>query len=85
MVLGGQVGVIDHLTIGAGAKVGATSSVLSDVPPGKTMYGMPAVESREFFRLHVLLRRLPEMQQQLRALLKRMEQLESAADDRKGS
>jgi UDP-3-O-[3-hydroxymyristoyl] glucosamine N-acyltransferase len=84
-VLGGQVGVVDHLRIGAGAQIAARTLVMRDVDSGQSVMGYPALPSREFFRQQVLLRRLPELAEQVRALARRLEQLESAADDRAGS
>jgi UDP-3-O-[3-hydroxymyristoyl] glucosamine N-acyltransferase len=37
-----QVGVADNLTIGEGARVGAQSEVMSDIPAGQTWLGSPA-------------------------------------------
>jgi UDP-3-O-[3-hydroxymyristoyl] glucosamine N-acyltransferase len=82
VVLGGQAGVVDHLRIEAGAQAGARTLMLRDVPAGQTVMGYPAVASTEFFRQQVLLRRLPALQEQVRALLKRVELLESTADHR---
>ena len=42
VVLGGQVGIADHLTIGEGAMVGAKSGVASHVPAGENWLGSPA-------------------------------------------
>lgn len=49
-MLGGRVGVADHLQIGAGAQVAAGSAVLSDVPAGETWGGYPAKPLRRFLR-----------------------------------
>lgn len=49
-MLGGRVGVADHLHIGAGAQIAAGSAVLSDVPAGKTYGGYPARPLRRFLR-----------------------------------
>lgn len=50
VVLGGQVGVIGHVRIGAGAQIAATSNVATDVPPGVRWGGSPAKPMREWFR-----------------------------------
>jgi UDP-3-O-[3-hydroxymyristoyl] glucosamine N-acyltransferase len=42
VVLGGQVGVADHLTIGTGATVAAKSGVTRDLPGGQVYGGFPA-------------------------------------------
>jgi UDP-3-O-[3-hydroxymyristoyl] glucosamine N-acyltransferase len=49
-VLGGQVGIADHLTIGEGAQVGAKSGVMTDVPAGGRWLGSPAMPRKTFFR-----------------------------------
>jgi UDP-3-O-[3-hydroxymyristoyl] glucosamine N-acyltransferase len=50
VALGGQVGVIGHVTIGAGAQIAASSNVSTDVPPGARWGGTPAKPMREWFR-----------------------------------
>ena len=51
VVLGGQVGIAGNLKIGEQATVGAMSGVASDVPAGERRLGIPALPSREAFRL----------------------------------
>ncbi|MCK4342802.1 MAG: UDP-3-O-(3-hydroxymyristoyl)glucosamine N-acyltransferase [Phycisphaerae bacterium] len=81
VVLSGQVGVVDHLRIGNQVMVAAQSGVFGDIPDGKVYRGTPAVENNDYGRQAVAVRRLPKMIVQLRALTKRVEQLESAAND----
>ncbi|MCG3127919.1 MAG: UDP-3-O-acylglucosamine N-acyltransferase [Phycisphaerae bacterium] len=78
-ILAGQVGVADHVRIGAGAQLAAQAGVPSDVPAGARYGGSPAFEMRTFLRSMMALERLPELQQTVRDLKKRIEQLESAA------
>ena len=33
-MMGGQVGLADHVNVGSGAMLGAQSGYMSDVPPG---------------------------------------------------
>lgn len=80
VVLGGQVGIIDHLRIGAGAQVAAQSGIVRDLEAGRVYRGTPAVENGLYGRQQVGVRRLPKMIEQLRELGKRVEKLESAAD-----
>lgn len=49
-MFGGRAGIVDHLHIGAGAKIGAGSCVFKDVPDGQTVSGYPARPSRQFLR-----------------------------------
>ncbi len=81
VILAGQVGLIDHLRIGNGVVVAAKSGVSGDIPDGKVYRGIPAVDNGDYGRQAVGIRRLPKLMEQLRALAKRVEQLESTADD----
>ncbi|WP_299433377.1 UDP-3-O-(3-hydroxymyristoyl)glucosamine N-acyltransferase [uncultured Maribacter sp.] len=58
VIIGGSASINDHTTIHAGAKVGAGSGVVSDVPAGKTVLGYPACDSRDMLKQWVALRRL---------------------------
>lgn len=66
--LGGKVGVRDHLTIGAGAKVAAMSALMTDVPPGETWAGYPAQEIKISSREILALRQLPDLLRKLRKM-----------------
>jgi UDP-3-O-[3-hydroxymyristoyl] glucosamine N-acyltransferase len=72
IVLGGQVGVVGHLTLGRGAKVGAQGGVSRDVAAGASMWGTPAVP-------YLLEQRLQVLRQQLPELFKRVDNLEQLA------
>jgi UDP-3-O-[3-hydroxymyristoyl] glucosamine N-acyltransferase len=50
-MLGGQVGSAGHLTIGDGARVAAKSGISSDLAPGGTYGGIPAVDIRAWRRM----------------------------------
>ncbi|MGQ9650836.1 MAG: UDP-3-O-(3-hydroxymyristoyl)glucosamine N-acyltransferase [Phycisphaerae bacterium] len=80
VVLGGKVGLRDHISLGDGVQVAACACVSKDVPAGKTVIGSPAVDHEQFIRERAKVRRLPEMADQLQALIKRVEQLEASAD-----
>ena len=82
VVLGGQVGLADNIEIGNGAMVGAQSGVRHNVPDGKQLFGSPAIEKREAFRINGLVRHLPKTVKLLKQLIKRVERLEAAEDDK---
>ncbi|CAN5389172.1 UDP-3-O-(3-hydroxymyristoyl)glucosamine N-acyltransferase [soil metagenome] len=50
VAFGGKAGVADHLTIGAGAQIGASASVFKDVPAGETWTGFPARPLKRWLR-----------------------------------
>jgi len=60
-ILGGQVGVRDNITLGDGVMVAAQSGLSKDIPPGKQVFGTPAVEIKEYIRREANLRHLPEL------------------------
>ena len=83
VVLGGQVGVADHVRVSENVRVAAKSAVSRDTAPNVSLRGNPVVDNNRFVRQEAAVRRLPKMIQQLRALEKRIERLESAAHDPK--
>ncbi len=58
VLIGGSASISDHVTIHSGAKVGGGSGVMNDVPPGKTVLGYPASDSRDMLKQWVALRKL---------------------------
>ncbi|MDA1098703.1 MAG: UDP-3-O-(3-hydroxymyristoyl)glucosamine N-acyltransferase [Proteobacteria bacterium] len=62
VAMGGQAGLAGHLNIGDGVQIAAQSGIMSDVPPGLTVCGSPAVPIKEFFRQVATLRRLARQQ-----------------------
>jgi len=49
-MLGGQVGISGHVQIGASAKLAAQAGIMTDIPPGSTYGGSPAVPIKEWHR-----------------------------------
>jgi UDP-3-O-[3-hydroxymyristoyl] glucosamine N-acyltransferase len=74
VILAGHAGVIDHLEIGSGARIGAKSAVFGDVPAGATVSGHPARAHRQFLRAQGALYRLMPIVDEL-------ERLAGARDD----
>jgi UDP-3-O-[3-hydroxymyristoyl] glucosamine N-acyltransferase len=66
VILAGQVGVAGHLTIGDGAIATAQTGIPSDVAPGATVSGYPAIDNRTWLRSAAIFRRLPEILRELR-------------------
>jgi UDP-3-O-[3-hydroxymyristoyl] glucosamine N-acyltransferase len=58
VVLGARAGVKDHVTIGEGSQIAATSNVNDDVPPGSRWGGTPAKPLKQWFREVTTLARL---------------------------
>ncbi len=60
--VGGQAAIDGHLRIGHGARIGAQSGVMWELPPGVDVVGSPAQPKREFFRQVAALRRMGRKQ-----------------------
>jgi UDP-3-O-[3-hydroxymyristoyl] glucosamine N-acyltransferase len=76
VVLGGQVGVSDHVTVGDGAQVGSQSGLHREVPAGARVIGTPAVPADVGLRAMAAYGRLPDLLRDVRALGRRMAALE---------
>ena len=50
VVMGGRVGIADHVHIGAGAKLAASAGIFRDIPAGETWGGVPAKPLRQYLR-----------------------------------
>jgi UDP-3-O-[3-hydroxymyristoyl] glucosamine N-acyltransferase len=83
VVVGGQSGFKDHITVGDGAMIAARSGLMGDMPAKQVWAGNPAVELRQLMRNLAMTAKLPEMAEQLKAMAKRIEVLESAKNDSK--
>ncbi len=57
-MLGGQVGIAGHVTIGARAKIAAQAGIMTDVPAGATYGGFPALPARDWHRQTVAIANL---------------------------
>ncbi len=76
VIMAGQTGSSGHLTVHKNAIVWAQSGIGHDVPPGAIVSGSPAFDSREWLRASATYSRLPDMMRTLRALERRVAELE---------
>jgi UDP-3-O-[3-hydroxymyristoyl] glucosamine N-acyltransferase len=78
VILAGQVGVAGHLKIGDDAVITAKSATSHDIPAGKVISGIPGFDNKEWLRSTAAFRRLGEMQKKIRALEKRLDEIEKS-------
>ena len=76
VMFGGQVGISGHLTIGDRVKLAAKTGVTGPIEADAYMSGYPMMETHEWRRSHVVVRKLPEMRKQLLDLDARLKKLE---------
>jgi UDP-3-O-[3-hydroxymyristoyl] glucosamine N-acyltransferase len=65
-----DVGITDHATIGDGCVIGGGSNVYKSLPPGSVVWGSPAKPIMEEKRLQALLKKLPEMRETLKEMVR---------------
>ena len=75
-ILAGQAGVVDHVKVGAGARLGAQSGAISRVPDSAIYSGFPARPHAEMLRGYAAVAQLPDYMKRIRALEKRLAELE---------
>jgi UDP-3-O-[3-hydroxymyristoyl] glucosamine N-acyltransferase len=67
-MIGGQAGIVGHITIGDGAKINAQSGVSKTLEPGKTVTGSPAFEYTAALRSQAASRKLPDLEKRIKEL-----------------
>jgi UDP-3-O-[3-hydroxymyristoyl] glucosamine N-acyltransferase len=80
VTLAGQAGIVGHITIGDRAMVGAQAGVTKSVPADTKVSGYPAMEHDRARRLNAYARKLPLLFEHLKALEKRVRDLERERD-----
>jgi UDP-3-O-[3-hydroxymyristoyl] glucosamine N-acyltransferase len=81
VTIAGQAGLAGHIKIGDGAVIGAKSGVISDVEAGKVMIGSPALPGSLARRAYAQIENLPEFRKQIKALNKKVAELEAKLAD----
>lgn len=76
-VLAGQAGIAGHLEIGNNVTVAAKAGVSQNIPDGERVFGYPAFEMAQAVEAYSLIKRLPDLRRTLRALERRVKELES--------
>jgi UDP-3-O-[3-hydroxymyristoyl] glucosamine N-acyltransferase len=74
-VIGGQAGVVGHVTLADGTQLTAQSGLSVNTKANAIMRGSPAFDIAKYQRCYVLFRRLPEIQDQVIELEKKLKQL----------
>ena len=75
---GGQSAAVGHLTVGDNLMLGARGALAGNTEGHQILSGAPAIPHRQWLKASQYFNRLPEMQKELVALRKRLDQLESS-------
>jgi UDP-3-O-[3-hydroxymyristoyl] glucosamine N-acyltransferase len=75
-MVGGQVGFVGHIHIAAGTQIGAQSGVQKAITEENQQWiGSPVMPLKEAFKAQVLVRNLPDLQNRIKELESRMNEL----------
>lgn len=69
-MVGGQVGIAGHIKIGSRNEIGAQSGLHRSMEDGNRIMGTPAIPIKEYAKVQVCLKNLPDMRDALRELKK---------------
>lgn len=73
VMLAGQVGIAGHLVIANRTQIGAQSGISKTIKEeGQQILGSPAFDIKEYFRSYAVFKRLPELNDRLRELEKKL-------------
>jgi UDP-3-O-[3-hydroxymyristoyl] glucosamine N-acyltransferase len=72
VVMAGQVGVNDHITIGDRAQIGGKSGLYKDVEPDSRLLGNPPHPPHTQARIWANLEKLPELRQEVKRIKKKL-------------
>ena len=75
-------GAADNVEIGDGTIVTAQAGVVNNIEADKMLFGMPAQDIKQAFRIIALTRRLPKLADKLKQLTKRVEKLGTAENNK---
>jgi len=68
VIIAEDVGITDNVTIGDGCVIGGGSKVYKSLKNGEVVWGSPAKPIQQEKRIQALIKKLPEMREQLRKL-----------------
>jgi len=82
VMIGGRAGFSDHLEIGDKAMIGAGAGIMQSIPSGDMVSGYPAMPHRLWLKTSGLIKRLPQFNERLRTLEKKVDELKRLMDDK---
>lgn len=81
-MIAGQVGIAGHLVIANNTSIGAQAGISKAIKEeGQKVLGYPAFDIKEYFRSYAVFKRLPELNDRLRELEKKVSMIDSVSID----
>jgi UDP-3-O-[3-hydroxymyristoyl] glucosamine N-acyltransferase len=75
VMIGGQVGIVGHITIADGSKINGQSGVTKSIKFPLAVTGSPAFNYVDALRAQAVSRNLPELERRIKELEKQIQQL----------
>jgi UDP-3-O-[3-hydroxymyristoyl] glucosamine N-acyltransferase len=72
VILAGQSGIANQVTIGDGAIASAQTGIHSDVAPGEIVSGSPAIPHKLYLKVSAVYSRLPDIYQTFKQLQRQL-------------
>lgn len=72
VIIGGQVGMAGHLVIANRTQIGAQAGISKSTKEGQQLMGSPAIDLKDYFKAYAVFKRLPELNERLRELEKKI-------------
>ena len=82
VVLAGQAGVADHVTLGDQVTLTAKTGTFRDIENNTVVSGWPAVPTGQWKRLMATLPKLPDLAKKVRELETRLREIENNSNER---
>lgn len=79
-MFGGQTGISGHIQVADRTSLGAQSGLMSNKKPGVQLMGSPAVDAKQWMKMQAILKRLPDMYDELKRLRKEVDTLRQGGE-----
>lgn len=79
-MFGGQVGIAGHIQVADRTSLGAQSGLISNKKAGIQMMGSPAIEAKQWMKMQAIMKRLPDMYDELKRLRKEIDELRNSGN-----
>ena len=80
VMIGGKAGFADHVEVGDRAMIGGGAGVIQSISPGEIVSGSPTMPHRLWLKTSRLIKGLPQLNERLRALEKKVNELKRRLD-----
>ena len=81
-MIGGQVGIVGHISIADGSQIGAQSGVSKSITEkNQKWFGSPAIEYKNAFKSQIIIKKLPDLYNRILSLEKVIKKLHVSEKD----